>query len=78
MTGPAALEVNTLTIHIPMRLQRRGGRKLIMTPEGTAAPSPKARRDETLIRALVRAHRWRRRIESVRRGRSPTSRSRSG
>ena len=56
-------EVETLTIRIPMRLQRRGGRKLIMTPEG-ATSSPKPRRDETLIRALVRAHRWRRRIES--------------
>jgi hypothetical protein len=49
---------------IPMRLQRRGGRKLIMTPEGVAAPARKPRRDETLIKALVRAHRWRRRIES--------------
>jgi hypothetical protein len=27
-------------------------------------PTPKPRRDDTLIRALVRAHRWRRRIES--------------
>jgi hypothetical protein len=34
MTSRAALELDTLTIHIPMRLQRRGGRKLIMTPEG--------------------------------------------
>ena len=34
-----------------MRLQRRGGRKLIMTPEGAAAPAPKPRRDETLINA---------------------------
>jgi hypothetical protein len=33
-------EVAILTIRIPMRLQRRGGRKLIMTPEG-ATPSPK-------------------------------------
>jgi hypothetical protein len=29
-----------------------------------AASAPKPRRDETLIKALVRAHRWRRRIES--------------
>ena len=29
-----------------------------------AAPTPKPRRDETLIKALVRAHRWRRKIES--------------
>jgi hypothetical protein len=54
----------TLTIRIPIRLQRRGGRKLIVRPEGVAVPTPKPRRDETLIKALVRAHRWRRRIES--------------
>ena len=64
MTKRVDLEVDTLTIRIPMRLQRRGGRKLIMTPEGSAAPTPKPRRDETLVKALVRAHRWRRKIES--------------
>ena len=64
MTGRVGLEVDTLTIRIPIRLQRRGGRKLIMTPEGAALPRPKARHDETLVKALVRAHRWRRRIES--------------
>jgi hypothetical protein len=66
MTERAGLEVDTLTIRIPMLLQRRGGRKLIMTPEGATVPTPKPRRDETLIKALVRAHRWRRRIESGR------------
>jgi hypothetical protein len=64
MTVREGFEVDTLTIRIPMRLQRRAGRKLIMTPEGAAAPARKPRRDETLIKALVRAHRWRRRIES--------------
>jgi hypothetical protein len=64
VTVRAGLEVDTLTIRIPILLQRRGGRKLIMTPEGVAAVAPKRRRDETLIKALVRAHRWRRRIES--------------
>jgi hypothetical protein len=48
-----------------MRLQRRSGRKLIVTPKG-AVPTPKPSRDETLIKALVRAHRWWRRIESGR------------
>jgi len=46
------------------RLQCRGGRTLIITTEVAAVPTPKPRRDETLIKALVRAHRWRRRIES--------------
>jgi hypothetical protein len=64
MTGRTALEVDTLTTRVPIRLQRRGGRRLIMMPEGAAIPTPKPRRDETLIKALVRAHRWRRRIES--------------
>ena len=64
MTARAALEVDTLTIRIPMRLQRRGGRKLIMVPEGAAVLARKPSRDDTLIKALVRAHRWRRRIES--------------
>jgi len=64
VTERVDLEVDTLTIRIPMRLQRRGGRKLIMRPEGVAAPARKLSRDETLVKALVRAHRWRRRIES--------------
>jgi hypothetical protein len=66
MTERVGLEVDTLTIRIPMRLQRRGGRKLIMAPEGLSAPPRKPSRDDTLIKALVRAHRWRRRIESGR------------
>jgi hypothetical protein len=35
-----------------------------MTPEGVAPAPRKPERDETLVKALVRAHRWRRRIES--------------
>jgi hypothetical protein len=44
MTGRVGLELNTLTIRIPIQLQRRGGRKLIMTPEGAAVPTPKPSR----------------------------------
>jgi hypothetical protein len=33
-----------------------------MAPEGSAVPTPKPRRVDTLIKALVRSHRWRRRI----------------
>ena len=64
MTKRVGLGVGTLTIRIPIRLRRRGGRKLIMTPEGVAAPARKPSRDKALVKALVRAHRWRRRIES--------------
>ncbi len=59
------LEGQTVTVHIPMRLQRRGGRKLIIAPKGSEAWAPPIPRpDNTLIRALARAHRWRRLLES--------------
>ena len=35
-----------------------------VNPEGATPGTPKPRPDETLIKTLVRAHRWRRRIES--------------
>ena len=64
MIDNAWLDGDILSVRIPMRLERHGGRKLIVAPEGTAAPTRKPERDETLIRAIVKAHRWRRRIES--------------
>ena len=64
MSERADPEVEALTARVPMQLQRRGGRKLIITPEGAAVPTLKPRRDETLIKALVRAHRWRHIIKS--------------
>jgi hypothetical protein len=45
MTERTSHEVETLTIRIPTRLQRRGGRKLIVTPEGMTVPAPKPSRD---------------------------------
>ena len=41
-TERAALELDTLTIRIPMWFQRRGGRKLIMTPPGAVPPRSRA------------------------------------
>jgi hypothetical protein len=42
-----------------------GGRKVIIAPDGGDAWAPaKTRPDKTLIRALVRAHRWNRLLEN--------------
>jgi hypothetical protein len=55
---------STITVRIPMTWKRRGGRKVIIAPDGGDAWAPaKPRPDETLIRALARAHRWKRLIE---------------
>jgi len=54
----------TLVLTIPFKLQQRGGRKLVVTPAGTAPWAPPAPRiDNTLLRALARAHRWKRMLE---------------
>lgn len=63
MTARTSAQPATMTVRIPMRLERRGGRKVIIAPEGIT-PAPQPKRDERLIQAIVKAHRWRRRIES--------------
>ena len=58
------LEGTTIVVDIPMTWKRRGGRKVIIAPDGGDAWAPaKPRPDETLIRALARAHRWKRMLE---------------
>jgi hypothetical protein len=50
-----------------MTWKRHGGRKVIIAPDGGDAWAPaKPRPDETLIRALARAHRWKGLLEEGR------------
>jgi hypothetical protein len=58
------LDGTTLVVRIPMRFQRRGGRKRILTPDGTAiVPTSKPQPDGTLVKALARAWRWQRMLD---------------
>ncbi|PWJ13841.1 hypothetical protein [Jannaschia seohaensis] len=51
----------TVTLHVPFRIVKRGGRKEMQMPEGAAHPR---RTDNTLVKALARAFRWKRMLAS--------------
>ena len=60
MTRPASIP-DTFTVHVPFRLVKRGGRKEMHVPVGARQ---QRNPDNTLVKALARAFRWKRLLES--------------
>jgi hypothetical protein len=54
----------TAMVSISVSFLQRGGRKQILSPAGAAPWSPAPRVDSALVKAVVRAHRWRAMLES--------------
>lgn len=52
---------DTVTLYVPFRVVKRGGRKEMQLPDGAVQPR---RTDSTLVKALARAFRWKRMLES--------------
>jgi len=72
MTLPAIVrhDLQSLTVRVPMKFRRFGGRKMIVTPEGVpvfAAPARSAA-DSTIAKALGRAYRWKKMLETGKHG----------
>ena len=51
----------TVTLHVPFRIVKRGGRKEMQMLDGSR---PERKADNTLVKALARAFRWKRMLES--------------
>lgn len=62
-TRATVSEDGAITIHVPMTFKKRGGRKMIVTPNG-APWAPRPRLDNAMVKALARAFRWQRMFES--------------
>ena len=56
----------TVTVRIPISIRKRGGRKLVLAPDGT--PDTGAvicrRIDNAMVKAIARAFRWREMLEN--------------
>ena len=55
----------TITVRIPISFRRRGGRKLVLAPDGTSdiGPAICRRIDNAMVKAIARAFRWREMLE---------------
>jgi hypothetical protein len=53
----------TIIVHIPLTFRKRGGRKLVVTPDG-AEWAPRPRVDNAMVKALARAFRWRKMLDT--------------
>jgi hypothetical protein len=53
-----------IRVQIPFAIRKRGGRKLVLVPGGNDTVLGRPRVDNAMIKALARAFRWRRLLES--------------
>jgi hypothetical protein len=62
MRGSRSIQASAecITIRVPLAFRRRGGRKVITSPDGALpwAPTSRPHEDATLVNALARAFRW--------------------
>jgi hypothetical protein len=66
--APLGSDERAIIVTVSMRVQRRGGRKQVMTLAGSNEPAltKPSRPDNALVHALARVHRWKRMLESGR------------
>ena len=56
----------SITVRVPLTIRRRPGRKTVVIPEGVGPALVSTRVDPTLLKALARAHRWRKLLDEGR------------
>lgn len=55
-----------VTIKVPFAVCKRGGRKLVLSPDGAPMPPAAPYVDTTLVKAIARAFRWQKMLETGR------------
>jgi hypothetical protein len=52
-----------VTIKVPFAIRKRGGRKVVLAPDGVPMPPLGPQIDSTLLKAVARAFRWQKMLE---------------
>jgi hypothetical protein len=57
VNDPTGTDNRSITVHVPLKTRMRGGRKIVIVPDGVPQWNPvQIRIDNKLIRALARAY----------------------
>ena len=64
-------QTTSITVHVPLNIQRRGGRKVVIAPDGSVLPQARPSlvpptADPVLVKALAKAFRWKRMLDDGR------------
>src|SRR5690242_10304492 len=55
----------SITVSVPLSIRKRGGRKVILSPDGGSVATPQRPAvDGALVKAIARAHRWKNMLEN--------------
>jgi hypothetical protein len=56
----------TITVRVPISIRKRGGRKVVLAPDGTPGTGAlfSQRTDSAMVKAIARAFRWRHMLEN--------------
>jgi hypothetical protein len=57
----------TITVRVPIAIRKRGGRKVVLAPDGTVGDTRKLfcqQVDNAMVKAIARAFRWREMLEN--------------
>lgn len=57
---------SVVTIKVPFAVRKRGGRKLVLAPDGAPVTPMTPHIDSTLVKAIARAFRWQKMLETGR------------
>ena len=57
-------QTQTLTVRVPFAIRKRGGRKQVVTPDGSTPILARREQNTALVKAIARAFRWRDLLET--------------